>query len=115
MGRSALRAGSALCSPPTKQMSLLEGSPSDPWEGHCRKTRNALHSDGSPSPAVTTDGDVDPLVLPRPTMSAVASGDPSPTVRLAPIPRVVTDCLEYCCGARVWLQDRLSGVVIDCL
>jgi hypothetical protein len=34
---------------------------------------------------------------------------------LSLVPRVVTDYLEYYCGARVWLQDRLSRVVIDCL
>jgi hypothetical protein len=59
MGRSALRAGSASWSPPTRQTSLLGGSPSDPWEGHRRKTRSALRSDGSPSPATTTNIDVD--------------------------------------------------------
>jgi hypothetical protein len=108
MGRTTSRAGSVSHSPPTRRTSLLEGLPSDPWEGHRRKMRSALRSNGSPSPAATTDDDVDPPLLSRPTISVVASGDPSPTARLPHISRVVTDCLKCCCGARVWLQDRLS-------
>jgi hypothetical protein len=30
-----------------------------------------------------------------------------------PVPKVITDCLECFCGARDWLQDRLSGVITD--
>jgi hypothetical protein len=115
MGRAASRAGFAPRSPPMRQTLLLRGLPSDPWEGHSRKTRSALRSDGSPSSTMTTDDDVDPPLLPRPTMSAAASGDPSPMARLPPIPRVVTECLECCYGAKVWLQDRLSEVITDCL
>jgi hypothetical protein len=114
-GCATLRAGSAPHSESMRRTSLLGGPPYDPWEGHRRKTRNALRSNGSPSPTVTTDNDVDPPLLPCPTMSTAASGDPLPTARLPPILRVVTDCLECCYGARVWLQERLSGVVTDCL
>jgi hypothetical protein len=115
MGRATPRAGSTPCSPPTRQMSLLGWPPSDPWEGDRRKTCSALRSDGSPSLVATTDGDVDPPLFPRPTMSAATSGDPSHTARLPTIPSVVTGCLECYCGARFWLQDRLSGIVTDCL
>jgi hypothetical protein len=75
--RAALRARSASCSPPTRRTTLLGGSPSNPWEGHHRKMCSALCSDGSPSPVATTDGDVDPPLLPRTTMTATASGDQS--------------------------------------
>jgi hypothetical protein len=105
MGCAAPRAGSAPRSPPMRRTSLLRGPPSDPWEGHRCKMRSTLCSDGSPSPVVTTGHDVNPLLLPCPTMSVASSGDPSPTAPLPPIPRVVTGCLECCCGARVWLQD----------
>jgi hypothetical protein len=29
--------------------------------------------------------------------------------------KVVTDCLKCCCGTKVWCQDRLYGVITDCL
>jgi hypothetical protein len=101
-----------LHSPPTRRTSLLEGLPSDPWEGHRHKTCNALRSDGSPSLAATTDGNVDPPLLPWPTMSAASNGDPSYMERVPPIPRVVIGCLECYCGARVWLQDQLSRLLV---
>jgi hypothetical protein len=52
---------------------------------------------------------------PATTTSVVASGDPLPVVQVPPISRVVNNCLECCCGARAWWQDRLHGVVTDCL
>jgi hypothetical protein len=39
-----------------------------------------------PSTGATPDGDVDPPLLPRPTMSTMVDGDPSPTVRVPPPP-----------------------------
>jgi hypothetical protein len=75
----------------------------------------ALRPDGSPSPTATPDDDVDPPLLPRPTTSATPSGDPSPRAQVPPVSGVVTDYLECYCGATVWLQDRLSGVEINCL
>jgi hypothetical protein len=112
MGCAVPRVGSVPHSPPTRRTSLLEGSPSDPWEGHRHKMCNALRSDGSPSLAATTDGNVDPPLLTWPMMSAASSGDPSYMERLPLISRVVIGCLECCCGARVWLQDQLSGLLV---
>jgi hypothetical protein len=60
-------------------------------------------------------GGVDSSLLPRPMMSVVASKDPLLTARLPHIPRFVTDWLECCCGARVWLQGWLYRVVTDYL
>jgi hypothetical protein len=42
--------------------------------------RSALHPDGSPSPAATADSGVDLPLLSRPTTSAAANEDPSPTM-----------------------------------
>jgi hypothetical protein len=123
MGRVALRVGSAPRSPPLRQTSLLGGPPSDPWEGRHHKTRSHV---GCICIALSTlmdplhrrwppDGNVDPPLLTRLMTSAAANGDPSPTAWVPPIPGVVTGCLEYCCDARVWLQDQLSGVVTDYL
>jgi hypothetical protein len=80
MRHATLRAGSVPRSPPMMWTSLLGGPPSNPWEGHRLKTRSALHYDGSSSSTATTDGDVNRPLHPRPTMSTMASRDPSHTV-----------------------------------
>jgi hypothetical protein len=36
------------------------------------------------------------------------------TPRVPIVSGVVIDRLEYCCGAQVWWQDHLPGVVTDC-
>jgi hypothetical protein len=114
-GTRNTRVGFAPFSPPLRQTSLLGGPPPQDVQPRGLHPRCALYLDGPPSPAVTPDDDVDPPMLSRPTMSVVANGDPSPMARVPPVPRVVTDCLECYRGARVWLQDRLSGVVTNCL
>jgi bacterioferritin-associated ferredoxin len=114
-GRASSGAGSALRSPPPRRTSLLGGPPPHDAQPCGLHPRRALHPDGSPSWAETPDSDVDPPLLPRPTMSAVANGDPSPTAQIPHVLGVVTDCLECYYCARVWLRDRLSGVVTDCL
>jgi hypothetical protein len=122
MGRAAPRAGSAPRSPPLRQTSLLGWPPFDPWEGHRRKACSSMGCIYTALSAL-----MNPLHWRWPLMAMLihpCSHARQQAWRTAeihcprreyppPVPRVVTNCLECCCGTRVWLQDRLSGVVTN--
>jgi hypothetical protein len=115
-----LRSGSATSPPPriiTMWSRLPDGMDDFPWRrSGCGDADAGVATGTRLWPCRRRDDTDERPPPPVPNLCCAWIGPPLPRREYPPtlpVPKVITDCLECFCGARDWLQDRLSGVITD--